>query len=193
MFSNKEIIDGIIRKDFRIIKYLNNTYQLVINKWIRKNSGTPYDANDIFQEAFLIVFRKLNTEGEKLELTCNFSTYFISICKHLWFQELRNRARFHSREIDEFCNQLTSDLYDESDDIKFNIYTKQLNQLESKCRELLLLYCKKKSISEIMQIMDFKNAQAVANKKKNCRKKLISNLLNCKEYKELQGEVFAHY
>jgi RNA polymerase sigma factor (sigma-70 family) len=193
MLNNKEILDGIIRNDLSIIKFLNNTFKPVVSKWIQKNNGTQDDANDMFQEAFLILFRKLNAEGDKLDLSCSFSTYFFSICKHLWFQELRSRAKYHSKGIEEFCNRLTSDSYDENEDLKFKIYLRQLNRLESKCRELLLLHCKKKSLIEIKQIMGFKNAQAVADKKKNCRKKLISNLLNCKEYKELQSEVFINY
>lgn len=160
--------------------------------WIKKNNGTVDDTEDILQEAFLIIIRKLKTEG--LNLNCNFSTYFFSICKHLWFQELRNRSRVKLKEMQEFywlANEVLE--YDELEEKKLKLFLKQINLLEEKCRQLLLLYCKKKSISEIMKLMGFKNEQAVADKKKNCRKKLIKNLLNCKEYKELQNEILITY
>ena len=108
----------------------------------------------------------------------------------MWFKELRLRSRFRNDPVDGFCDLLADEERDETAERKLKIYLKQLNMLEQKCKELLLLYCKKKSLSEIMTMMGFKNAQAVADKKKNCRKKLVANLLNCKEYKELQSEIF---
>lgn len=187
-YSNEQIIDGFIQNDRTIIKYLYESQYPVIHGWIKKNSGNEYDANDIFHETFLIILRKL--KKEKLTINCCFTTYFFSISKHLWLQELRKRSRIHTKDIQEF-NEISIEESDtELEEKKLDIFLEQINRLETKCRDLMLLHCQKKSLSEIKNLLGFINTQAVADKKKNCRKKLIQNLLNCKEYKELQSEVF---
>jgi RNA polymerase sigma factor (sigma-70 family) len=191
MYTNKEILDGLIRDDEAIVKNIYRKLHPMISSWIKKNNGSSDDTKDILQEAFLILICKIKDEGITLE--CSFYTYLFSICKHLWFEELRNRSKVQTNDLQNFVNLSDEIPDDDLEEKKLNIYLYQLNRLESKCRTLLLLYCKKKPLFEIMQIMGFKNPQAVADKKKNCRKRLIQNLLRSKEYKELQSEVLVNY
>lgn len=189
MHTNKVLIDGLIRNDPKVIKNIYSTQLPGILNWVRKNSGSYDDANDIFQEGLLIVLRKLKTDY--LTLDCSFSTYLFSICKHLWFQEIRRKARFQVKLNGEF-NEIADCCHEkELEEARFRIFFRNLNLLEARCIELLLLYCKKKTLSEIKSRMGFRNTQAVADKKKNCRKTLIKYLLNCKEYRELNGEVYG--
>lgn len=60
------------------------------------------DTKDVMQEAILIIIRKLKNEGIKLD--CCFSTYFYSICKNIWFEELRRKTRFTVRDNQKFIN-----------------------------------------------------------------------------------------
>jgi RNA polymerase sigma factor (sigma-70 family) len=191
MNTNDDIINGLINNDQAVVKRIYKTQFPIISGWIKKNNGTQDDANDMMQEAFLILIRKI--KAERLDLVCNFSTYFFSICKHLWFQELRKKIRTSQTKIDDYYDLTDDNSDDEFEERKLNVFLEQINQLETKCRQLLLLYCEKRSLTDIMHIMGFKNTQAVADKKKNCRKRLIENLLNCKEYKDLQGEIFINY
>jgi RNA polymerase sigma factor (sigma-70 family) len=191
MYNNKEIIDGLIHDDRKIISNIYKTQYPIVSGWIKKNSGSADDSQDIFHEAFLVIIRRIRAKGLSLEKG-SFSTYLFAICKHLWYQELRNRSRVQRIEIQDFNEPMDSESYDELEEKKLQIFLDQINLLETKCRKLLLLYCEKKSLPEIMRIMGFKNTQAVADKKKNCRKKLIQNLLNNKEYKELQGEILIN-
>lgn len=189
-YSNEQIIEGLVHNDRAIIKYLYQTQNSIIQGWIKKNSGNEDDANDIIHETFLIILRKLKHEG--ISLNCCFSTYFFSICKHLWLQELRKRSRIQLKELNELKEISIKESDDDLEEKKLDIFLVQINQLEYRCRELMLLHCQKKSLSEIKNLLGFANNQAVADKKKNCRKKLIQNLLNCKEYKELKSEVFIN-
>ena len=189
MYSNNEIIEGLMQNDSRIVNEIYRTQYPIIRAWVRKNNGSIIDTDDIFHEAFLIIFRKL--KSEKLLLTCSFSTYLFSICKHLWFKELRRRARIQVCEIDDFKELVDLDTYNEIEERKFQIFLKNVNLLGEKCKQLFLLYSNKRSLPEIMKMMGFKNTQAVADKKKNCRKILLRKLINCKEYKELGNEIFV--
>ncbi len=191
MYTNKEILDGLIWDDETIVKNIYRKLHPMVASWIKRNNGSNDDTKDILQEAFMILISKLKEEGVNLE--CSFYTYLFSICKHLWFQELRNRSKVQTKELQNFVD-LSEEVCDDGlEEKKLTIYLYQLKLLESKCRKLLLLYCKRKPLLEIMNIMGFKNPQAVADKKKNCRKKLIQNLLNSKEYKELQSEILVSH
>jgi len=191
MYSNKEILDGLILCDQTIINSIYKKNYPVIASWITRNNGNSDDAADIIQDAFLIILRKL--KKERIELDCSFSTYLFAICKHLWLKQLRDSSRFRTTELTAIVGFMEEESDKELEEKKFCLYLEMIDMMETRCRELLLLYCKKKSLTEIMQVMGFKNQQAVADKKKNCRKKLIENLLSCQKFKELQSEISVSY
>jgi DNA-directed RNA polymerase specialized sigma24 family protein len=58
-FSDEQILKGILRHDNLILQYIYKQYYYKINYFIKKNSGNEDDANDIFQEAIIIIYRKL--------------------------------------------------------------------------------------------------------------------------------------
>jgi RNA polymerase sigma factor (sigma-70 family) len=186
MLSNEEIVEGFIRNDRKVIIYIYKTHFPIITGWIKKNSGSVEDAGDIFHEGFIVILRRI--KDKDLSLESSFSTYLFAICKNLWFQQLRKKSKIKSVELTDLTDPIETDTANEIEEMRLIIYLKQFNLLESKCKQLLLLYRDKKSLPEIMQIMGFKNTQAVADKKKNCRKKLIDNVMKCKEYKELYCE-----
>ena len=100
--SDEEIVAGLRKRDNRVLQYIyKNTFnpvkQLVLN-----NAGSDNDAEDIFQEALIIVFKKLK-EDQKFELTSAFTTYIYSISRLLWLKHLRNIKKI---EIDPliFCS-----------------------------------------------------------------------------------------
>lgn len=187
----KEIIDGIRNNDTEQIKKFYRKQYSILSRWVIKNSGLKEDVDDIIQEGFLILIRKLKDENFKLE--CALSTYMFSICKHLWFQELRYRSKMLASDFECFNDLADDPSLKQLEDKKLSIYLNHLTKLEPKCRDLFLLCCQKKSLFEIMEILGFKNEQAVSDKKKNCRRKLIVNLLNCKDFKAIQSELSIDY
>ncbi|HEX2919848.1 MAG TPA: sigma-70 family RNA polymerase sigma factor [Bacteroidales bacterium] len=189
MHFNK-ILNGLLHNDEVIIKSLYAKNQQILIKWIKKNNGNEEDVSDIIQDALLIILRK--SKEENLQLTCTFSTYLISICKHLWFQELRRRKKIIPSEINQYEN-LANDNVDASDQARYNLYVQILQSLEADERQLLEFYNQKKPIEEIMHLLGFRNKQAVADKKKNCLKKLRKKLLSCEAYKEFRVEILDNY
>src|SRR5210317_1506630 len=94
--SDEEIITGLRKRDNRVLQYIyKNSFQPV-KQLILNNAGSENDAEDIFQEALIIIFKKLKEEV-KFELTSAFTTYVYSISRLLWLKHLRNIKRI---EID---------------------------------------------------------------------------------------------
>src|SRR5689334_17553065 len=88
--------------DKQIIEFLrNNKYQKAVNKlydvlstvknYIRSNNGTTDDAEDIFQDALVVLYK--NVQSNSFALTVPLKTYLLAIVKNLWWQELRRRNK----------------------------------------------------------------------------------------------------
>ncbi|MEA3295772.1 MAG: sigma factor, partial [Patescibacteria group bacterium] len=88
-FTDEKIINGFRNNDPETIEKIYNELFPVINRLIEFNSGTPSDAKDIFQEALMVIYKKI--ENDEFILSCSFKTFLYSICRNLWFNQLRNR------------------------------------------------------------------------------------------------------
>ena len=63
-------------------------------KLVTSNSGTEYEAKDIYQEALIVLWQK--AVSNNLVLTSKLSTYLYSICQNLWRKELDRKSRLSS-------------------------------------------------------------------------------------------------
>jgi DNA-directed RNA polymerase specialized sigma24 family protein len=58
-YTNLDLLNGILRNDTIVLQFIYKNFYSKINFFIKKNSGDDDDANDIFQEAIIIIYRKL--------------------------------------------------------------------------------------------------------------------------------------
>src|SRR5258705_11058735 len=70
----------------------------MIRKSVLSNGGNAQDAEDIFQEALIILCRKAKDPGFKL--TAQLSTYLFSVRRFLWKDELKKRKPFVSIDFE---------------------------------------------------------------------------------------------
>src|SRR5438105_3491460 len=73
-------------------------YFPVIKKLVLKNNGTKQDAEDIYQEALIILMRK--SREANFMLTCSVNTYLYSVCRFLWNDRLKARNKKMVVELD---------------------------------------------------------------------------------------------
>ncbi len=98
-YSNLDLLNGIRRNDTIVLQYIYKNFYSKINFFIKKNSGDDDDANDIFQEAIIIIFRKL--KANELVLDCTFETYLYSVCRFLWLKQLDNNTQLIVSEVND--------------------------------------------------------------------------------------------
>ena len=72
--SDEEILAGVRKRDNRVLQYIYKNSFNPIKQLILSNAGAENDAEDIFQEALIIIFRKLKEEQD-FQLTAAFNTY----------------------------------------------------------------------------------------------------------------------
>lgn len=204
-------------KDTQIIELLKSSnytkageklygYFPVVQKLVLKNSGSKQDAEDIYQEALIILVRKVQTPG--FVLTSSLNTYVYGICRFLWKDRLKQRNRTFTADTQQNIENIPENEFTEwqEEESEIQLAEQAVRLLGEKCRQLLqLFYFKKMSLKEIARKMKFSDKVAstgsatgastlrqaqgsatyatIKNQKYRCLEKAKQNLINLKSGK----------
>lgn len=187
IFSNERILNGLMSRDKSIIRFIYKNHFQQIRHLILSNSGTPMDAEDVFQDALLIIYQKIMKGG--MELTCSFSTYLYAICKNVWLTRLEHKGKQpEPRDLSGYelpAEQLNIEaILAENDQHK--LFRHHFEKLDEKERKVLSLYLKKVPLAEIANIMGYKSAAYAKVRKYLTKEKLKNSILNDPHYRELE-------
>lgn len=179
-YSDEAIIEGLrLRSDY-IIKYIYQELFPMILYLVTKNNGNEEDAEDVFQDSLIIVFKKIR--ANELDLTCSFRTYLYSISRNLWLQKLSKQKQF-SREFSDIEGYITMSDYALSeknqDEIeKFRLYQQHFLMLSPDCQKVLLMFMEKVSLKDIAVEMGFKTEKYAKTRKYLCKEELKKRIIN---------------
>ncbi len=190
-YTNLELLNGILRNDTIVLQYIYKNFYSKINFFIKKNNGDDDDANDIFQEAIIIIYRKL--KANELVLDCTFETYLYSICRFLWLKQLEKRKleKENIKDNHEFNDEIYDDSLERVSDLneRYRLYQKHFANLGKDCQKILQLYFDKVPLKTIAQMMGFKSEKYAKKRKFSCKEYLIKSVKQDLEYKNiLSGE-----
>ena len=186
-YSNLDLLNGIQRNDTIVLQYIYKNFYSAINFFIKKNNGDDEDANDIFQEAIIIIYRKL--KANDVILDCSFETYLYSICRFLWLKQLDKRKIEQDKIKDH--QEFQEDLYDEGLEKvvdlneRYRLYQKHFTNLGKDCQKVLQLYFDKVPLKNIAQIMGFKSEKYAKKRKFKCKEYLIKSIKQDLEYNKI--------
>lgn len=186
-YSNTDLLNGILRNDTIVLQYIYKNFYSNINFFIKKNNGDDDDANDIFQESIIIIYRKL--KANELVLDCTFDTYLYSICRFLWLKTLEKRKieKESIKDNHEFNDEIYDDSLEEIADLndRYRLYQKHFANLGKDCQKILQLYFDKVPLKNIAQIMGFKSEKYAKKRKYHCKEYLINSIKQDLEYKNI--------
>ena len=176
--SDGEIFKGIqsgeAKKINLCLEYLYKSNYPIISRFILGNNGNESEAQDIFQDAIIVFYEKV--QKGNLELSCNITTYLYSVSRNLWLKRLKSKMRSSLRieDIQEFIS--VDDEASEIDNEKvLQTLNNLINKLSKKCKEILIaFYYDNMSMRKIMNLEGYKSEQAMKNKKYKCMKELMS-------------------
>lgn len=156
----------------KLYAYFKPVRQLVIN-----NSGNLQDAEDVYQEGLIILFRKVKEESFELKSTLN--TFLYGICRLLWNEELRRRNRKPVEHSDDLSKLVMNDDLEETlmNEEKFKRAEQAFLKIGDQCRELLqLFYYGKWSMQQIATKFGFSTERVAKNQKYRCMEKAREEL-----------------
>lgn len=186
-YSNDELLNGILRNDSVILQFIYKNYYYKINFFIKKNSGDDDDANDVFQEAIIIIYRKLKENS--LVLDCSFDTYLYSVCRFLWLKQLEKRKNEKERIYDnqEFRDDIYDDQLNKTVDMneRYRLYQKHFKNLGKDCQKILQMFFDKVPLKQIASVMGFKGEKYAKKRKYKCKEYLIKSIKQDMEYKKI--------
>ena len=138
-------------------------------KMIRTHGGTRYEARDIYQEALIILYSRVNKTG--FRLTAKLSTYLFSVCRFLWMNELKKKQKLPTSGFDEIFDIGFEDDMNEAHEkeSKLKQAEEAIASLGEKCRQLLqLFYFNNMSMSSIAKKMGYNSENTAKNQKYKC-------------------------
>lgn len=152
----------------RYVAALRGVYSLMpeVRKFIIHNSGTVQDAEDIFQDALVVLCRKVKTAD--FRLTAPLKSFLMGIVKNCWLQELRQRKRMPQGESTAEIAEVQGSI----DELTYVTAKEAFNALGEKCKRLLIMfYFNKKSYREIAVELSFSDENTAKNQKYRCLQK----------------------
>lgn len=178
-FTDQAILEGLRNRDSSIIRYIYKEYYPTIKYLINSNSGYDTDAEDVFQDALVIVYRKLGKDD--LTLTSSFKTFLYSVCRNLWLQRLDKKV-FNSdflklEDLDEMQDPVYAEPVEVESD-KYKVFQQHFLSLSDDCQKILRLFMNKVSLKEIAEIMGFKTEKYAKTRKFMCKEKLKNLIMN---------------
>ena len=187
--SNTDLIKGIRSHDSSVLRYVYETYYPIIEPYIIHNQGSEDQARDIFQDAMIIVYKRIKS-GD-LELTCKFGTYLFAICKNIWMQE-RKKYLLRAEKLRQQAF-VVNDPGPADDPLLQNhlseLFNKHFEHLSKDCQKILSMYFNNFSVEDIRAAMNYKDLHHTADRKYRCKKSLINRIVNDPLFKRLKDEL----
>jgi RNA polymerase sigma factor (sigma-70 family) len=167
------LLKGLAQNDSKAVETLYKSHFTMIQHFVENNNGSFDDARDIFQEAMIALYEKVQLDS--FVLTCQIKTYLFSICKHLWLKRLQQMGKYSSPlSENEESISIEMDMGQiEKKDAAFEIMDRALNSLGEPCKSLLEgYYLNKKGMQELASQFGYTNADNAKNQKYKCLMRL---------------------
>lgn len=171
--SEYSLLKGLANNDSKAVDTLYKSHFPMIQHFVMNNNGSFDDAKDIFQEAMITLYEKV--QNDTFTLTCQIKTYLFSICKHLWLKRLQQLGRYNTPlNAEEESVSVEVDLEEfNKKDAAFAIMDRALNSLGEPCKSLLEgYYLNKKGMQELAADFGYTNADNAKNQKYKCLMRL---------------------
>ena len=171
--NEQALLKGLAQNDSKAVETLYKSHFTMIQHFVENNNGSFDDARDVFQEAMIALYEKVQLDS--FVLTCQIKTYLFSICKHLWLKRLQQMGKYSSPlSAHEESISVEMDMGQiEKKDAAFEIMDRALNSLGEPCKSLLEgYYLNKKGMQELASQFGYTNADNAKNQKYKCLMRL---------------------
>jgi RNA polymerase sigma factor (sigma-70 family) len=185
--KESEYLRFIAENDYQGINAIYAEYLPLIKNLIIRNGGTLEDALDVFQDAIIIIYEKMNKGG--FTLKSKFYTLLYGICRNLWGNRLQKKA-FQEVTLDENAKYIKDE--DFSPEIiyheEFKIFWSNFQRLGPDCKKVLKLFFEKVKMKDIQEIMGFSSLNYSKKRKFQCKEKLVKLIQQDPRYIEIMQD-----
>jgi len=171
--QDARVLDLIRRGDEGALVTLYRSCRRQVVSMVLGNSGTPDDAEDILQEAVVVLWERIR--ADRFEASARLETFVYATARNLWLRRLaRARREVSFPDQDQMIQDPDLPVLERMiEDEGAGIVAEALTLLGEPCRTLLLLfYWEERPMEEIASRLGFANAATAKSKKYQCKKAL---------------------
>ena len=171
--TDARMLDLIRKGEEEALVTLYQSNRKPILSYITRNNGTADDAEDLLQEALIVLWERVRSG--RFEYHAKLGTFVFGTVKNMWLRRLARMKRESPARLnpDEHADGGGSLLDDLIENERVLLVRSALEKLGEQCRKLLLFfYWEELSMEEIATHMGFANADTVKSKKYQCKKEL---------------------
>lgn len=176
--SQLQLIDAIKANNSAVLKQLYTTNYHKIEALVLKNNGTKEHAKDVYQEAFIIVWKNVKNDRFIPQNETALQGYLYQVARNKWTDVLRS-SRFKKTKLIQHELSVLDKGIEEDDDEEQEFFKEKLKQtmdafkvLGNPCKQLLTaFYFEKASLRDIANELQIEENTA-RTKKYRCMEKL---------------------
>ncbi|HYF66961.1 MAG TPA: sigma-70 family RNA polymerase sigma factor [Ohtaekwangia sp.] len=168
-----ELIITEIRKNNEVaLQELYKTHYPMVFHLICSNTGTEQEAKDVYQEAIIAFYERV--QQPDFVLTCKIKTYLYAVARRLWLKRLGEKKRFQGMEEVETFFGIEDEMTNLDEREKtFQLMKDALDRLGDPCRSIIEdFYLNNHSMDEIRDKFGYTNADNAKNQKYKCLQRL---------------------
>ena len=183
--KDERIIQAILHgKDDKALQGLYDTGFRKIRDFVKKNTGSTEDAEDVFQDA-VISFYKHVKEG-KFDISFDIDAFLFTAGRNCWINKVKREQKIVGMP-DNFQVESDHSLYGQLADKDRNEKVQAIFEtIGSKCKELLtLVVYYDYSMKDVSIKMGLQNENAAKTQHYKCKQKLIELMGNNLGFKQL--------
>lgn len=167
--SDNTLINQLKDENNSSFELLYKFYFPSIAAYINNNYGNKEDAQDVFQEAIIILLQKIRQDN--FELTASLKTYLFAIAKNIWLKRLRDNKLISVEDFEIYQKEdklitTTNTDFEKSNEEKLDSW---LTKITKNCQQILkAIFFYNESMDNLMKKLGWKNKHTAANQQYKC-------------------------
>lgn len=171
--SDNTLLDQLKAEESSSFKLLYKFYFPSIASYIKQNLGNNEDAEDIFQEAIIVLLHKVRQPD--FVLTSSLKTYLYTVAKNLWLKRLRdNKIKIVDNELNLTAYVIETKTFKfEPEKSRKEKVENWLQKITRNCQNILkALFFYEEPMDNLIVKMGWKNKHTASNQKHKCIQQL---------------------
>ncbi|MCB9315956.1 MAG: sigma-70 family RNA polymerase sigma factor [Lewinellaceae bacterium] len=181
-----DFVKAIQNGDADVLRQLYAEQLPRIRRLLTDYGGSDSDAQDVFQDAVLIVYQKVRQPG--FQLTSQFGTFFYGICRNLWLNRRTKKSATSEVTFSVDIKYMEDPALTEADELfveRGNLFWNAFQKLGADCQKLLKLFFEKTPMEAIAEQMGYASDAYARRRKMQCKQYLTRLVKNDPAYPEL--------
>jgi len=165
-------VEELRKKNTAALKQLYKTHYPMVLNLVLTNNGSEQEAKDVFQEAIIHFYERL--QQVEFVLTCKIKTYLYAVSRRLWLKRLAEQKKQVRMEEDDRFAGVEDEMTElERKEKSFQAMDKALNNLGEPCRTIVEdYYLHSLTMDQITEKFGYTNADNAKNQKYKCLQRL---------------------